>query len=114
PPRAVVATVGWRRARTGLSTLPDYGSPDLLARRYRSLASTLDPAARPQGPFLPGFQYGSAPIIVSEFGGVQLAGASGWAYGKVAGPEELIDTYRALVAALMDTGPVEGFAYTQL
>jgi hypothetical protein len=32
----------------------------------------------------------------------------------VAGPGELLDTYRALVEALMGQGPVEGFAYTQL
>jgi hypothetical protein len=65
-------------------------------------------------PYLPGYSYQGEPIIVSEFGGISLAGAGGWAYGEVGGPDELLAAYRAEVEALMGPGPVEGFCYTQL
>ena len=112
--RPVISNDGWLHAKTDLCTLHDYDGPEQLRVRYRSLGSALDPSLRPEPPFLPGFEYGGQPLIVSEFGGVRLAGEAGWAYGEAAGPDAFAESYRALVEALMDPGPVEGFAYTQL
>ena len=53
-------------------------------------------------------------MIISEFGGVALAGSSGFGWLEAAGPDGLLATYREMVEALMDRGPVEGFCYTQL
>jgi len=64
--------------------------------------------------YLPGYSYRGEPSIVSEFGGISLAGAGGWAYGEGGGPGELLAAYRAEVGALLGPGPVEGFCYTQL
>jgi len=114
PGRPVSSNDGQQHGRTDLCTLHDYDPPAVLAGRYRNLETALDPSVRPAPPFLPGHSYQGQPIIVSEFGGIQLAAAPGWAYGEAAGPEELLATYRALIEALMDPGPVEGFAYTQL
>ena len=65
-------------------------------------------------PYLPGYGYRGEPLVVSEFGGVALAGSGGWGFAEVSGPDELLRTYRAMVGALMGPGPVEGFCYTQL
>ena len=65
-------------------------------------------------PYLPGFGYAGEPVIVSEFGGLSLSGAGGWAYGEVSGAAELVETCRALLQALLGPGPIEGFCYTQL
>jgi len=51
---------------------------------------------------------------VSEFGGVTLAGSAGFGWSEAVDSEALLDTYRNLVEALMEQGPVEGFCYTQL
>jgi beta-galactosidase/beta-glucuronidase len=113
--RPVVSNDGERHARTDLCTLHDYAPAEVLARRYRSLEAALDPTdERPRPPYLPGYGYQGEPVIVSEFGGVQVSGAGGWAYGEVGGPEQLLETYRAQVEALLGAGPVEGFCYTQL
>lgn len=112
--RPVVSNDGWQHARTDLCTLHDYDGAEQLARRYRSLEAALDPTSRPLPPYLPGYQHSAEPVIVSEFGGIRLAGAGGWAYGEVGGPDELLAAYRAQVEALMGPGPVEGFCYTQL
>ena len=112
--RPVVSNDGWEHALTDLCTLHDYSPAGDLALRYRSLESALDPAGRPHPPYLPGFAYRGEPVVVSEFGGLALSGSGGWGYASVGGPDELLRTYRALVEALMEPGPVEGFCYTQL
>jgi hypothetical protein len=112
--RPVVSNDGWEHAATDLCTLHDYGSATELAERYRSLESALEPSGRPCPPFLPGFAHSGQPLIVSEFGGLKLAGSGGWGYGEVAGPQEFANAYGELVAALLGRGPVEGFCYTQL
>jgi hypothetical protein len=45
---------------------------------------------------------------------VALTGASGFGWLEASGADGLLATYRELVEALMDPGPVEGFCYTQL
>jgi hypothetical protein len=112
--RPVVSNDGWEHATTDVCTLHDYDGAGALARRYGDLDSALDPAARARPPYLPGYGYRGEPVIVSEFGGVALAGDGGWHYSEADGPAGLLDAYRDMVEALMSPGPVEGFCYTQL
>jgi len=112
--RPVVSNDGWQHAETDLCTLHDYAGPEQLARRYRTLDVALEPNARPSPAYLSGYAHRGEPLIVSEFGGLRLAGAGGWAQGEVRDPAQLAEVYRAEVEALMGPGPVEGFCYTQL
>jgi len=112
--RPVVSNDGWEHATTDLCTLHDYGSPAELAKRYRNLDLTLDPRARLRPAYRPGYTHCGEPVIVSEFGGVALVGSGGFGWSEVSDPGTLLETYRELVQALMDPGPVEGFCYTQL
>jgi beta-galactosidase/beta-glucuronidase len=112
--RPVMSNDGWEHATSDLCTLHDYGPADELAQRYRAVESALEPDARPHPPYLPGYKYQGEPVIVSEFGGVALAGSGGFGWSEAAGGEGLLKTYREMVEALMGPGPVEGFCYTQL
>jgi len=112
--RPVVSNDGWQHAETDLCSLHDYAGPEQLARRYRTLDVALEPNARPSPASLSGYAHRGEPLIVSEFGGLRLAGAGGWAQGEVRDPAQLAEVYRAEVEALMGPGPVEGFCYTQL
>ena len=112
--RPVSGNDGWEHAETDLCTLHDYNPSHALRRRYRALDTALDPAAHPRPLYLPGYAYRGEPVIMSEFGGVALAGATGFGWLEASDPEKLLDTYRELVQALMDPGPVTGFCYTQL
>jgi hypothetical protein len=112
--RPVVSNDGWEHALSDLCTLHDYASTEDLARRYRSLESALAPAGRPHPPYLPGYRHGDEPLVVSEFGGVALAGSGGWAYSEAGDVEAFLAGYRGMIEALMAPGPVEGFCYTQL
>lgn len=112
--RLVVSNDGWEHTTSDLCTLHDYGSAEELARRYRNLDSALTLAARPHPAYMPGYAYRGEPVVVSEFGGVALAGAEGFGWSEAADAEGLLNTYRDMVEALMAPGPVEGFCYTQL
>jgi beta-galactosidase/beta-glucuronidase len=112
--RPVVSNDGWLQATTDLCTLHDYSVAPVLRERYKTLESALEPTAREEPPYLPGYAYRGEPIVVSEFGGVALAGSSGFGWSEAAGAGELLETYRGMVEALMQPGPVEGFCYTQL
>jgi beta-galactosidase/beta-glucuronidase len=112
--RPVVTNDGWEHTTTDLCTLHDYASPRILRDRYRTIESALDPSVRTRPPYLSGYAYRGEPIVVSEFGGVALAGAGGTSYSEADGPAGLLQAYREMVEALMAPGPVEGFCYTQL
>ena len=112
--RPVVSNDGWEHTETDLCTLHDYNPPHVLRRRYRTLKTALDPAAHPRPLYLGERQYAGEPLMVTEFGGVALSGSSGFGWLEATGPEGLLATYREMVEALMDQGPVEGFCYTQL
>jgi beta-galactosidase/beta-glucuronidase len=112
--RPVVSNDGWEHAVGDLCTLHDYAPAGDLARRYRTVESALEPGGRPHPPYLPGYAYRGEPIVVSEFGGLALAGSGGWGWSEVGSREELLRAYRAMVGALMGPGPVAGFCYTQL
>jgi beta-galactosidase/beta-glucuronidase len=114
PSRPVVSNDGWEHTRTDICTVHDYNPAHALRRRYRAIETALDPAAHPRPIYLRGYGYEGEPLMVTEFGGVTLAGAGGYGYSEVSDAAELVSTYRELVEALMDRGPVEGFCYTQL
>lgn len=112
PTRLVVSNDGWEHATSDLCTLHDYAPAAELAGRYRDLDSALAPREHPV--YLPGHSYRGEPVVVSEFGGVTLAGSGGFGYSQARGAAGLLGTYREMVEALMAPGPVEGFCYTQL
>ena len=114
PTRPVVTNDGWEHTTTDLCTLHDYATADVLRSRYRSVESALDPSFRVRPPYLPGYAYRGEPIVVSEFGGVSLAGEGGTFYSEAERPARLVEVYEEMLEALMDSGPVQGFCYTQL
>jgi hypothetical protein len=112
--RPVVSNDGWEQSLTDLCTIHDYSPPDALAQRYRKVETALDGSANGHPPYDPGFGYRGEPMLVTEFGGLRVAGPGGWGWLEVADGDELVRSYQALIDGLMDAGPVQGFCYTQL
>jgi beta-galactosidase/beta-glucuronidase len=112
--RPVSSNDGWEHALTDLCTVHDYGPAHELQGRYRSLASVIQPGPASHPVYLPGYGYRHEPVLVSEFGGLKLGPSSGWGFHQVRDAAEFVDSFGAMVDALMEHGPVEGFCYTQL
>jgi glycosyl hydrolase family 2 len=114
PTRTVVSNDGWEHALSDLCTIHDYSPPPDLARRYRRLHTALDGSAAGHPIYDAGFVHRGEPVLVTEFGGLRQAGSGGWGWLEVKDEAEFVTAYGALIDALMDRGPVEGFCYTQL
>ncbi|TMF01644.1 MAG: glycoside hydrolase family 2 [Chloroflexi bacterium] len=112
--RPVISNDGWEHTHTDMCTLHDYNPAHALKRRYSRLYTALDAAAHPKPLFLPGYEYGGEPLLVTEFGGIALAHSGGFGWSVAGSVDELVETYREMVEALTQPGPVEGFGYTQL
>jgi beta-galactosidase/beta-glucuronidase len=112
--RPVISNDGWEHSVSDICTVHDYSPPANLARRYRSLDTALDGSAAGHAVYDPGFAYRGEPVVVSEFGGLRVAGTGGWGWLEVPDADSFVDTYGRLVEAFMEPGPVEGFCYTQL
>jgi beta-galactosidase/beta-glucuronidase len=115
PTRSVVSNDGWEHAITDLCTIHDYRDAEVLARSYTTPQSAIaaEPADRPL--YVPGYAYRGEPILITEFGGIAYSGdEEGWGYSTVAGGDEFLERYEALIAALLRCQPVQGFCYTQL
>ena len=112
--RPVVSNDGWEQALTDMCTIHDYSPPAVLARRYRSVDSALEHPADHPPVYAPGYGYRGEPLMVTEFGGLRIAGSAGWGWLEVEDLNAFLHVYRDLIDALMDTGPVQGFCYTQL
>ncbi|CAN5792561.1 glycoside hydrolase family 2 [soil metagenome] len=118
PSRPVVSNDGWEHALTDLCTIHDYRDAEALEESYRTPESAVaaEPANRPV--YVPGHAYRGEPILVTEFGGIafsgQETGAEGWGYSTVTDAEEFLERYEAMIEALLQSQPVQGFCYTQL
>ena len=115
PTRSVVSNDGWEHAITDLCTIHDYRDAETLAKSYTTPESAIaaEPADRPL--YVPGNAYRGEPILITEFGGIAYSGdEEGWGYSTVAGGDEFLERYEALIAALLRCQPVQGFCYTQL
>lgn len=113
--RPVISNDGWEQAQTDIVTFHDYRAAEDLARDYadRKSALTTWTAGRPQ--FVTGHRYAGQPLMLTEFGGLNLAGADeGWGYETCADGDDLLRRYGALVSHIRQTAVFQGFCYTQL
>jgi beta-galactosidase/beta-glucuronidase len=122
PTRLVIGNDGWEQIVTDVITVHDYTArPAVMHERYGD-HEAVDNTIRHTQPgyrsvLLPGVARTQEPVIVSEFGGINLANGKddSWlGYTAVDTAEELLERYRALVDALLDSPAIAGFCYTQL
>ncbi|MBA2344659.1 MAG: glycoside hydrolase family 2 [Rubrobacter sp.] len=114
--RPVVSNDGWEHAVTDLLALHNYGGPEELAKSYVTAESSVAATLANRPAYVPGHGYRGEPILVTEFGGIAFAGGEGknWGYSTVTDADEFLESYEALIDALLACEPVEGFCYTQL
>ncbi|HYP46465.1 MAG TPA: glycoside hydrolase family 2 TIM barrel-domain containing protein, partial [Propionibacteriaceae bacterium] len=120
--RLVIGNDGWEQMVTDIITVHDYASSgQTLTDRYGSRPAVERTLRETQPSYrsvlLPGAQRHHEPVVVSEFGGITYdpSPADSWRhYGSVPTPEALLERFRQLVDALINSEAVAGFCYTQL
>lgn len=122
PTRLVIANDGWEHTETDVLSVHDY-SPQAsgLRERYGDAEAVRQTLAGP-GPagrklILEDDGRGAGPLMITEYGGLSYVPASGekwFGYRVVDTADEFRDAFAELTTALLDSGEVAGFCYTQL
>lgn len=133
PSRPINDNCGWEHVLTDLTTYHDYAdSPELTTSCAKMEGGILAPKANHdmftapiyKGPILldGGAQHKpGAPVICTEFGGVNIAPANGteagerdWGYTTATDCKDLLARLEKLVMAVVGGGHSCGLVYTQL
>jgi beta-galactosidase/beta-glucuronidase len=123
PTRPVIGNDGWESVATDILGIHDYDNqPERIAKRYGrdDVESNLFSRERPGGRMLvvDGKANTCQPIVLSEFGGIALSTAQHdknniWGYSRCNTPQELLESYRALLEVVRSLPRLAGFCYTQ-
>lgn len=127
PIRPVNDNCGWEHVKTDLTTFHEYADAPVLADICSSLDKIMGLKAGREM-FVQaidddkgGEEQPEAPIICTEFGGVNIAPGKGvgtgerdWGYTTASDADDLLKRFDALVMAVVDGGQCCGFVYTQL
>ncbi|KAH7069046.1 glycoside hydrolase superfamily [Paraphoma chrysanthemicola] len=126
PTRPVNDNCGWEHVKTDLSTFHDYADGEKLTETCNSMEGILgEHGGRPM--FLAGVDgdegsehVSSAPVLCTEFGGVNIArskagdGEREWGYTTATDPKDLLKRIEKMMKGIVDGGHICGFVYTQL
>jgi len=122
PTRPVISNDGWEHTESDIWSIHDYSpDPDDLTRKYGTpealRRSLTDKAPNRRRVLLGEPEHRGQPVMITEFGGLSYAPASGerwFGYATVTSAEEFLDRFESLVTAITDLEDVAGFCYTQL
>jgi len=125
PTRPINDNCGWEHVLTDLSTFHDYTDGDVLTEICKTLEGIVAEKGDhdiflPAIPSDPGSSHqSSAPIICSEFGGVNIArsahsGEKDWGYTTASDPKDLLKRIEKMMTGIVEGGLICGFVYTQL
>lgn len=127
PTRPVNDNCGWEHVKTDLSTFHDYADGDALTKTCATLNEIFGVhGGRPMFLSALGDDEGSshkehAPVICTEFGGINMArstaeagGQRDWGYTTATDPKDLLKRIEKMMTGIVDPGHICGFVYTQL
>lgn len=137
PTRPVNDNCGWEHVVTDLTTFHDYADGDELTKTCSSLSGIMSPKSNrpiflsPIGASDPRSAHTEgAPIICTEFGGINIARAAAeksgeardekenrerdWGYTTATSSEDLLQRIGKMMTGIVNGGEICGFVYTQL
>ncbi|KAF2020422.1 glycoside hydrolase family 2 protein [Aaosphaeria arxii CBS 175.79] len=121
PTRPINDNCGWEHVYDDLTTFHDYADAPELTQTCSKLENILGEHAG-RNVFVGGASHRKdAPVICTEFGGVNIkpgsagdAGERDWGYTTASDPEDLLKRVRGLAMGVVSSGIISGFVYTQL
>src|SRR5690606_26761467 len=121
PTRSVIGNDGWEIAYRDITALHDYDAdPQRLARRYAiSTGQELLDVLKRERPgnrrlVLDDYRPHERPVMLTVFGGIAFSERAGdWGYSRAGSPEEFVQRYTDLLAAVRSLPKLAGWCYTQ-
>jgi hypothetical protein len=128
PTRSINDNCGWEHVLTDLTTFHDYTEAPFLSTTCASIEGIV--AKKSNNNVFVGAIAGDegckhipgAPIICTEFGGINIAPATGekaagekdWGYVTASDPKDLLKRFEDLIMGIVSGGLCCGYVYTQL
>jgi beta-galactosidase/beta-glucuronidase len=120
PTRPVIGNDGWESVATDIIGIHDYDNdPARIGRRYKAdeVLPRLFKRERPGGRVLvlQGDAHTEQPLMLTEFGGIAVAGSDSrsWGYTTSKDAEDFACRYERLLKVVRTLGLLSGFCYTQ-
>jgi beta-galactosidase/beta-glucuronidase len=114
PSRPVISNDGWEHTDSDIMTVHDYESDGaVLSERYGTRLEEMLGGLGGPGRRMNLGESGDAPVMLTEFGGVQL-GEGGWGYSSATSTDGFRDRLTEIFAAVHGSPTLAGFCYTQL
>lgn len=117
--RPIITNDGWHHLNSDILSLHEYEQdPELFTKEYAEkdyvVSRKVINVNTYGNAFAKGYRYGGQPIMISEYGGIAIAG-EGWGYGAGAADIEDYETrVRKIVGAIDGIDYLSGCCYTQL
>lgn len=123
PTRPVISNDGWEHVSSDILSVHDYEAvPEIVRARYAdddaraALLAGFGPAGRRV--LVGGAVDAGAPVMLTEFGGIQFdvgdAPADGWGYSRATDGDDFVDRLGGLLKAVQASSFLAGWCYTQL
>lgn len=114
--RLVISNDGWEHTISDLCTIHNYKDGDALRKAFSSIEAALTAEPVGRAVYANGYQYRGEPILVTEYGGIayQMDKTQGWGYASVQSSDDLLQAYKDVTSALLESPIVQGFCYTQI
>ncbi len=115
--RLVLSNDGWEHCLSDLCTVHDYSRDrGVLLERYANVDRILNDMTGRKFIYAPGYKYEGQPIMVTEFGGVNLRSIP---EAPIVNPsaqneQEFLDQLVDVIHPMVVSGLVQGYCYTQL
>jgi hypothetical protein len=120
PSRPAIDNSGYWHTSTDILDIHDYMTADVIRKNWRKFARlnrTSDIPATHCPAMWPGYPAPSAPVVLSEVGGIGfiMPGAKGWGYGDIPKTRAaFMKRFASTMREIMSIRNVCGFCYTQL
>ncbi len=120
PARPVIDNSGYWHTSTDIIDIHDYSLPERLRKNWRKFghSNRISDIPASHNPVMwPGYEGPSAPVVLSEVGGIGFVvkGAKGWGYGDIPRTKAaFMKRFRETMRAVMGIPHACGFCYTQL
>jgi beta-galactosidase/beta-glucuronidase len=127
PTRPINDNCGWEHVETDLTTFHDYADGEALTETCKSMEGILGAHGGrplflgPIGDDKESQHKSNAPIICTEFGGINIArsvagedGVREWGYTTATDPKDLLKRIEKMMVGIVNGGHICGFVYTQL
>ena len=117
--RPVITNDGWSHLNSDILSLHEYEqNAQSFADEYRERSYVVTRKKINRNhygyAFADGYAYAGQPIMISEYGGISIAGSGGWGYSEAESAQKLEERLRGLVQSVENIPYISGCCYTQL